>query len=336
MTTKTITLKMNMNPLVILLEKNSLTGPNFVDWFRNLMIVLSIEGLGYVLEEEIENHEKWVKDDVKVRAYMMASMSNELQMAHEKMTSARQILSHLTELYGEHSRTAKYEISKQLFGARMKEGEKVGDHVLKMISMIERLEALDFKIHESLQIDLILQSLPDFFSPFVMNFNCNEIACNLAGLMNKLVIAQSQMKTLRVKESALVISSGLRKSKNKKKKTKKRTGPQGKDLKAKGKAPMVPKSKKVKRDDCLKCGELGHWPRDCPILHGTSDMERSRKLGADEVMVTVESGHSVATTDIGSLLLDLESDFVLTLDDILVVRVVYVKAYFMLVLPNFQ
>ncbi|KAL6509592.1 hypothetical protein OROGR_022902 [Orobanche gracilis] len=313
---QTLTLNMNMNPLAILLDKNTLIGPHFVDWLRNLMIVLCIEGLGYVLEkdipappmrtknnqEEINNHKKWVKDDVKVRAYMMASMYNELQSAHEKMTSARQILSHLTELYGEHSRTARYEISKDLFGARMKVGEKVGDHVLKMISMIERLEALDFKKHESLQTDLILQSLPDSFSPFVMNFNCNEIACNLAGLMNKLVIAQSQMKSLRVKESALLISSGPQKSKNKKKKTKKRTRPQGKDLKGKGKAPMVPKSKKVKKDACLKCGELGHWARDCRILHGTSDLEQSRKLGAEEVMVTVGSGHSVAATDIGSLL----------------------------------
>ncbi|KAL6552738.1 hypothetical protein OROHE_008102 [Orobanche hederae] len=145
---------MAKNPLTILLEKNLLPGPNFVDWLWNLMIVLSIESLGYVLEadipptpvrtrgnqEEIDVREKWVKDDVPVRGFMMGSMTNKLHGAHEKMTSARQILAHLTELYGEHSRTARYEISKQLFNARMKEGEKVGDYVLKMISMIERLE----------------------------------------------------------------------------------------------------------------------------------------------------------------------------------------------------
>ncbi|KAL6557021.1 hypothetical protein OROHE_006897 [Orobanche hederae] len=194
---------------------------------------------------------------------MMASMSNKLHRAHEKMTSARQILSHLTELYGEHNRTARYEICKELFSATMKEGEKVGEHVLKMISMIERLEALEFKMHESLQTDLILQSLPSSFLLFVINFNCNEIACNLAGLMNKLVTAQSQIKTPRVKESALVISYGSRRSNNKKKKTKKQTGSQGKDLRGKGKAPIVSKSKKVKKDACLKCGELGYWARDC-------------------------------------------------------------------------
>ncbi|KAL6518344.1 hypothetical protein OROMI_034045 [Orobanche minor] len=95
-------------------------------------------------QEEVEAHEKWVKDDIRVRGYMLGSMTNELQRAHEKMTSSRAILAHLAELYGEHSRTARYEISKQLFGARMKEGEKVGDHVLKMISMIERFSSGSF------------------------------------------------------------------------------------------------------------------------------------------------------------------------------------------------
>ncbi|KAL6521374.1 hypothetical protein OROGR_017943 [Orobanche gracilis] len=125
-------------------------------------------------------------------------------------------------------------------------------------------------MHESLQTDLILQSLPDSFSPFVMNFNCNEIACNMAGLMNKLVTAQSQMKTTRVKESALVISPGPQRSKNKKKKNKKSVASQGKDFKSKGKAPMVPKGNEVMKDECLKCGELGHWAINCALLHGAS------------------------------------------------------------------
>ncbi|KAL6547444.1 hypothetical protein OROMI_023165 [Orobanche minor] len=119
---------MTMNPLAILLEKNVLNGRNYVDWLRNLRIVLTMEMLGYVLEadipaapartrasqEEVEAHEKWVKDDIRVRGYMLGSMTNELQHAHEKMTSSRAILAHLSELYGEHSRTGRYEISKQL------------------------------------------------------------------------------------------------------------------------------------------------------------------------------------------------------------------------------
>ena len=50
-------------------------------------------------------------------------MSNEIHRQHEKYTNAKKILLHLQELFGEQSRTARYEISKWLFRAKMKEGE---------------------------------------------------------------------------------------------------------------------------------------------------------------------------------------------------------------------
>ncbi|XP_039128933.1 uncharacterized protein LOC120265086 [Dioscorea cayenensis subsp. rotundata] len=99
----------------------------------------------------------------------------------------------------------------------MSEGGEVGEHVLKMIPMIERLEALDFSMDLNLQIDLILQSLPDSFSQFIINFNINEIECTLAGLRNKLVSTQSQMKTKGKDVVALTIYTS-RPSKPKKKK----------------------------------------------------------------------------------------------------------------------
>ena len=41
-------------------------------------------------------------------------------------------------------RTARYEISKELFGCRMSEGSSVNDHILKMINLIEHLGQLGF------------------------------------------------------------------------------------------------------------------------------------------------------------------------------------------------
>ena len=81
---------------------------------------------------------------------MWASMSTELHRQHEKYTSANEILLHLQELFGEHSRTARYEISKQFFHAKMKEGEDVGVHVNSMIRAIEELESLDFTMDSHL------------------------------------------------------------------------------------------------------------------------------------------------------------------------------------------
>ena len=60
---------------------------------------------------------------------MWASMSNELHKQYEKYTYAKEILLHLQELFGEQSRTARYEISMRLFRAKMKESEDVAVHV---------------------------------------------------------------------------------------------------------------------------------------------------------------------------------------------------------------
>ncbi|KAJ9159646.1 hypothetical protein P3X46_025135, partial [Hevea brasiliensis] len=132
-----------------------------------------------------------------------------------------EILLHLQELYGEHSRNAKYEISRQLFRMRMSEGQNVGDHVHKMIWLIEQLEHLDFNIDFQLQTDLILQSLPESFGNFVTNFHMTKQECTLAGLLNMLVIAQKNMLGNKGKEVVLIASSSAGKS-NKKMRNKKK------------------------------------------------------------------------------------------------------------------
>ena len=71
------------------------------------------------------------------------------------------IIAHLQELFGEQTRIARYEISKELFGTKMKEGSDVGAHVQKMIRLIEHLENLEFTIDYHLQLDLILLSIPN-------------------------------------------------------------------------------------------------------------------------------------------------------------------------------
>ena len=107
---------------------------------------------------------------MRAKYYMLASMTNELQKQYENMQNESEILLHLQELYSEHSSTARYEISKQLFRMRMSEGHNIKEHVHKMIQLIEQLEHLDFNMDFQLQTNLILQSLPESFGKFVTNF----------------------------------------------------------------------------------------------------------------------------------------------------------------------
>ncbi|PKI77842.1 hypothetical protein CRG98_001806 [Punica granatum] len=87
---------------------------------------------------------------MKVRCYMLASMIDELQKQHENMKSGQEILKNLKELYGDNSKTARYEISKELLRERMQEGTEVGAHMQGMISLIQQLETFEFQMDKGL------------------------------------------------------------------------------------------------------------------------------------------------------------------------------------------
>ncbi|KAJ9168510.1 hypothetical protein P3X46_020023, partial [Hevea brasiliensis] len=124
------------NILASILDRNRLTGPNLFDWLRNLKLVLNLEHRGYVLDSNVPS-------PLPPEATQEEHETLEKWKEHDMRANASEILLHLQELYGEHSRNARYEISRQLFRMRMSEGQNVGDHVHKMICLIKQLEHLD-------------------------------------------------------------------------------------------------------------------------------------------------------------------------------------------------
>ena len=57
--------------------------------------------------------------------------------------SVHEIFDSLKALFGEQSRSARYELSKKLFNTKMTKGQKVDDYVLMMKGYIDRLAKLD-------------------------------------------------------------------------------------------------------------------------------------------------------------------------------------------------
>ena len=101
---------------------------------------------------------------------------------------------HLKELFAENARIKRYDTSRALFSCRMQEGTSVSTHVLKMIGYIERLEALWSSMDNDLYIDLVLQSLPDSYSEFIVNFNMKNLERSLPELLNMLRVAEKDLK----------------------------------------------------------------------------------------------------------------------------------------------
>ncbi|KAK5785586.1 hypothetical protein PVK06_040186 [Gossypium arboreum] len=106
MATNTYTLSLRS-----VLEKEKLNGLNFLDWFRNLRIVLKQERKLYVIEKPLPNeppanasrsdkdaYTKHLDEMVDVGCLMLATMNPELHKQHEDMV-AYDMIEHLKELY---------------------------------------------------------------------------------------------------------------------------------------------------------------------------------------------------------------------------------------------
>ena len=97
-------------------EKDKLTGTNFLDWFRNLRIVLKQERKLYVLDEPLPEepadnvpraeknaYEKHHNDSIDVACLMLATMSSELQKDLENM-EAYDMIFNLKEMFQQQAR----------------------------------------------------------------------------------------------------------------------------------------------------------------------------------------------------------------------------------------
>ncbi|KAJ8771003.1 hypothetical protein K2173_023328 [Erythroxylum novogranatense] len=221
-----------------IVDANKLTGPNFTAWLRNLKFVLRQEKKLYVLDTELPPepaqdaaNEDWVyyqrhiDDNVQVTCVMLASMSLELQKQHENM-NAREMLLHLQELFGAHSRVERFEAARALFQCRMAPGSSVQLHVLRMIGYIEKLGQLGYDLDLESSIDLT---------------------------------AEECLK----KDSSYILVVGSSSSKHKGKTLKKKKKNKNQKTSVEVEKPENGVKNKNVKGTCFHCGEAGHWKRNC-------------------------------------------------------------------------
>ncbi|KAJ8492384.1 hypothetical protein OPV22_014105 [Ensete ventricosum] len=128
----------------------------------------------------------------------------------------------------------------------MTEGTSVENHVLKMIEWIEKHTGLGIVLEDNMCVDLILQSIPDSFSHFIMNFNMSKFEVTLPELLNMLREAEST-----IKKEKLIIYIGETKKKRKTSKTLKK----GKDKERPGKTKVLARPRRLDRGEMdLKMG----------------------------------------------------------------------------------
>ncbi|KAG8478355.1 hypothetical protein CXB51_028118 [Gossypium anomalum] len=244
----------NTNALSLrsVLEKDKLNGLNFLDWFRNLRIVLKQEQKLYVIEKPLPNeppanasragkdaYKKHLDEMVDVGCLMLATMNLELQKQHEDMVSY-DMIEHLKELYQ---------------GKQGKQGKR-GSISLRPYSN-------------------------DSYSQFVLNFNMNEIDKTLPQLLSMLRTAEGNMKKVGPKPILMVRNN---KGKRKAKVPTKPKG-KGKPNLGKGKATLKPKGGVSKEGNCFHFGVTGHWKRNCPVYLEEIKKAKASRTSASGIYV---------------------------------------------------
>ncbi|GJY27315.1 hypothetical protein Tco_0402041 [Tanacetum coccineum] len=137
-------------------EKEKLTGPNFIDWYRNLQILLSVKDklpyleqpipampvppTGQVLPPDVLNtHTTWVKASKEIDGLMLMTMDPDIQK-NLKHLGAYDMLKELKTLYAQQS-------------------------------YIDNLERLGHAMTQTLAVSLILVSLRKEYDSFMQNYN---------------------------------------------------------------------------------------------------------------------------------------------------------------------
>ncbi|KAK4850321.1 hypothetical protein QYF36_005646 [Acer negundo] len=272
--------------LMNILKDNTLTGDNYVTWKRKIGLLLQSEKHKFVLttpkppvpnnESSImcrDEYEQWKTSDDMAKCYIMATISDVLQQQHEGMESAGDIMMSLEEMFAMKSRTTKREAVTAFMNLRMKPGQAVKDHMMKVIAHLNIAELHGAEIDGETKIDMVVNSLSDSFDQFKLDYTLNKKEYTLQGLMQDVQSAEKILVKGKGQEIHIVgkVATVKARQKVKKQQKKKQLGPIKKETK---------KVTKIK-GKCFLCGEKGHWKRNCPKSQNKKEEGVSRKEKAE-------------------------------------------------------
>ena len=115
------------------------------------------------------------------------------------------IIGHLKKMFQEKGIIERFSTINALLSYKLTAGSLMAPHVLKMKGYLEDLERLGLKIKQDLAIDIILQSLPEPYNGFVMNYNMhgmNKIISKLHGML------KTTEKNIKITKDALMVNKG--------------------------------------------------------------------------------------------------------------------------------
>ncbi|KAD2806280.1 hypothetical protein E3N88_39657 [Mikania micrantha] len=255
-----------------ILEKDKLNNTNFLEWHRNLKIVLKFAKKHYVLEGPVPNEPK--------------GNTAAARKAWEKHNE--DAIEQLTGMFQKQARQERYDTMKQLIGCKMLKGSSVSAHVLTMKGYIDQLSKLGYPLSNEMAADFILNSLPKSYDQFVMNFNMNAWEKTVHELHGMLKTAEMNVPR-KVNQVLTVRSAGVRKP-NPKNRGYYNKGKNKAIVAAKSatnKAKAFTKAPPPEECQCFECNKMGHWRRNCPKYLAKLRMNKANSAGPSGISIYV-------------------------------------------------
>ncbi|GKA03831.1 zinc finger, CCHC-type containing protein [Tanacetum coccineum] len=279
-------------------EKQRLTGPNFMEWYRNLRIVLLVEDKLPYLEQPIPAfpipsagqelppdvrvaHANWYKAQKEIVGLMLMTMEPYIQKNLEHL-GAYDMLKELKTLFAQ------------------------------QVDYIDNLERLGHAVSQNLAVSLILVSMSKVYDSFVQNYNMHDMGKTVTELHAMLKLHEQTLPKKDVAPALHNIRAGKVQKGNKHKKPQlaARGNNQGKGKSKlayapKPKIPPPPKKENPAKDSiCHQCGDTA-----------VQGLRGSRKLKPRALSLYVGNGQRAAVEAIGSFHLCLPSRLVIVLNN---------------------
>ncbi|KAL0355496.1 UNVERIFIED_CONTAM: hypothetical protein Sradi_3996500 [Sesamum radiatum] len=163
------------------METNKFNGTNYNDWLRNLRIVLDFDNQGYVLDKPLP-------------AALLEGYSPEERVTFDKWLEDNR------------------KVRSIILASMTNEIQKQYDRLEDVPSIMLRISRT-FGLNNDTYLDVILQSLPPSYDPFIVNYNMNGLEKSIHELINMLV--QYEETTYKFEPTVLVGEASTSKAKGK-------------------------------------------------------------------------------------------------------------------------
>ena len=116
---------------------------------------------------------------------------------NDNIVTAADMLYNLHEMFGGQRCQTRQQAVRQFMKCRMKAGTPVRDHMMLIISFLNKMEILGSEIDGKNIIDMILETLPESIDTFMLNYSMNKLDHTVTKLMEELRTTEGLTKRKR-------------------------------------------------------------------------------------------------------------------------------------------